>query len=132
MGAAAWQLISWPQVLARASEVQRMVADLRPLGEAIDEGRGDGVLAHGQVVWGGPHDGQPVGLAWEWWEIRRDVILMADPMTVITNLCLTDEEGEPLSEREMILLLNNTIHALEWQGALREVRAKASSVSRVA
>jgi hypothetical protein len=32
----------------------------------------------------------------------------------------------------MILLLNNTIHTLEWQGALREVRARGASVSRVA
>jgi hypothetical protein len=111
-----------------------MVADLRPLGEAIDKGRRDGELSYGQVVWGGSAQGQPVGLAWDWCEIRSDVILMADPMTVITNLCLTDEEGEPLSEREMILLLNNTIHELEWQGALRTARERraAAAVSRVA
>ena len=101
-----------------------MVADLRPLGEAIDKGRRDGELSYGQVVWGGSAEGQPVGLAWEWCEVRRDVILLADPMTVITNLCLTDEEGEPLSDREMILLLNNTIHGLAWQASLRVARER--------
>ncbi len=42
----------------------------------------------GQTLWGGQSDDGEAGVAWDWVQISGDVVAMADPMSVVTNLRL--------------------------------------------
>ena len=40
----------------------------------------------GQTLWACQSDDAQLGLAWDWVQIGRGVVAMADPMSVVTNL----------------------------------------------
>jgi len=69
----------------------------------------------GQTIWGGHSDDGAAGVAWDWVQISGDVVAMADPMSVVTNLRLVGEEGEVLTALESARFLNEIVHALPWQ-----------------
>jgi hypothetical protein len=54
-------------------------------------------------------------LAWDWAEVRKDVVALCDPMNVLSNVRLVDDEGAPLGAAERVLHLNSAIHELDWQ-----------------
>jgi hypothetical protein len=96
---------------------QEMTDRMRPLGASESPGAG----AHprqGQVLWGGATERGLVGMAWDWIEMQRDVIVMLDPMTVLSNAVFVDDRGQLLAENNWILYLNNAVHDIEWQKAL--------------
>ena len=112
----AWQITSWSEVGVRTAEWDSSVNELRHLGTSshVDE-RDDG-LRYGQSLWGcqtGPD--KMVGIAWDWREVRPGVVAMADPMTVLSNVVLLGDEGEPVDSFKRILHLNNAIFSLPWQ-----------------
>lgn len=115
----AWQLISWKPVLTTLPEFRRAVRSMRPWGGAgaADPGA---VRPHlgprqGQAVWAADLEGLPLGLAWEWAEVREDVVALCDPMNVLSNVRLVSAEGAPLGESERMVHLNSAIHELDWQ-----------------
>lgn len=112
----AWQLISWRPVPTTLYEFRRVVARMRPMGAAAAPG-GEGAPGRrqGQAVWAAVHDGLPLGLAWEWAEVREDVVALCDPMHVMSNVRLVDDAGQPLPACERIVHLNSAVHALDWQ-----------------
>lgn len=69
----------------------------------------------GQTIWGGHSDAGEAGVAWDWVQVCGDVVAMADPMSVVTNLRLVGEEGEVLTALESARFLNEIVHALPWQ-----------------
>ena len=69
----------------------------------------------GQTIWGGQSAGGEAGVAWDWVQICGDVVAMADPMSVITNLRLVGDEGEVLTCWQAARFLNQIVHALPWQ-----------------
>jgi len=69
----------------------------------------------GQTIWGGQSDEGEAGVAWDWVQICGDVVAMADPMSVVTNLRLIGEEGEVLTALESARFLNEIVHTLPWQ-----------------
>lgn len=110
----------WSTVRRSAHEWAASICALRPLGASINvDGEADGIR-YGQVLWGGTWDGELIGLAWDWREVRRNVIAMSDPMTVVSNLTLLDASGEGLSDSRRLMCLNSTIHQLDWQGPLMQ------------
>ena len=56
-------------------------------------------------------DGE-AGVAWDWVQISGDVVAMADPMSVVTNLRLVGQEGAVLTALESARYLNEIVHAL--------------------
>ena len=74
-----------------------------------------GGTRYGQVLWGVDCEGQMVGMAWDWRELRTDVIAMADPMMVLSNLRLVDEAGIEVTESHRMICLNSAIYRLGWQ-----------------
>ncbi len=60
------------------------------------------------------NDGE-AGVAWDWVQLSRGVVAMADPMSVISNLRLVGSAGEVLTAWEAALYLNEIVHALPWQ-----------------
>jgi len=69
----------------------------------------------GQTLWGDTATPHAAGLAWDWVEVQRGVLAMADPFGLITNLTLLDAQGEPLPSNQATLHLNELVHALPWQ-----------------
>lgn len=111
-----WQVITWKPVRASLAEWQTALLRMRPIGAAfLPHGRAPG-KRKGQVLWGTECKGQPVGLAWDWAEVRADVVALSDPMGVLSNVLLLDEHGDCLDEGERMVHLNSAIHGLGWQG----------------
>jgi hypothetical protein len=73
----------------------------------------------GQTIWGGSSASGEAGVAWDWIQISGDIVAMADPMSVVTNLRLIGNEGEVLTALEPPRYLNQIVPALPWQ---REVQ----------
>jgi hypothetical protein len=73
----------------------------------------------GQTIWGGCSDDGEAGVAWDWVQISSDVVAMADPMSVVTNLRLIGHEGEVLTALESARYLNEIVHALPWQSEVQ-------------
>ena len=69
----------------------------------------------GQTIWGGHSAAGEAGVAWDWVQVCGEVVAMADPMCVVTNLRLVGEEGEVLTALESARFLNEIVHALPWQ-----------------
>lgn len=112
----AWQLISWRPVPVTLREFRRAVARMRPMGGAAWPGsEGRAGCRQGQALWAADHGGLPVGLAWEWSEVRDDVVALCDPMNVLSNVRLVDGAGQVLPASERMVHLNSAVHALGWQ-----------------
>jgi len=88
---------------------------LQHLGTHVTN-RGDHVSrTAGQTIWAGHSENGDAGMAWDWVQLSRGIVAMADPMSVITNLRLLGPEGEELTAVESALHLNELVHALPWQ-----------------
>jgi hypothetical protein len=114
----AWQVIAWDPVVATVDEFDETVTKLRHLATAVHGDDAEDSLRHGQVLWGTEVNGRMVGLAWDWSEVRKDIVAMADPMRVLSNLTLVTRDGAPMPHHERVLYLNNAIHDLGWQHGL--------------
>ncbi len=111
----AWQLITWKPVLTTLTDFRRALIHLRPLGQAGGAERPALGGRQGQALWVATHRGQPLGLAWDWAEVREDVVALCDPMNVLSNVTLVDSRGDFLDAAARILHLNAAIHDLDWQ-----------------
>jgi hypothetical protein len=69
----------------------------------------------GQTIWVGPLDHAEAGVAWDWIQMPRGIVAMADPMCVVTNLRFVGAEGEVLTAWEAARHLNEIVHMLPWQ-----------------
>jgi hypothetical protein len=73
----------------------------------------------GQTVWRSDAAQGEAGVAWDWVMLSDEVIAMADPMCVVTNLRLLGERGEVLTSWEAARHLSRIVYGLPWQ---REVQ----------
>jgi hypothetical protein len=77
----------------------------------------------GQTVWRTDAADGEAGVAWDWVMLSDDVVAMADPMCVVTNLRLLGERGEVLTSWEAARHLSKIVYGLPWQGVVqREVQ----------
>lgn len=123
MSVHAWQVMTWGTRKIALDEWGAMMAAFKPASASFyfDEHQ---PTARGQVLWATDTDGEPVGLAWDWAEVRERLLVLADPMAVLSNVALVDEDGEALDPREQLVYLNDMIHALPWQERLIESRER--------
>lgn len=115
---ASWSLRAWPPLLCQAdgaTQLQFEHVDTRVFPASDEE-----APQSGQTVWRGRIDGgSEAGVAWDWVMLSRDVVAMADPMCVVTNLRLLGEHGEVLTAWESARHLSRIVYGLPWQ---REVQ----------
>lgn len=110
-----WHVASWRDVSLTLAQRQWMI---RRLAHRACSGPPDGDLregARGQVMWACDIAQGTVGLSWDWFVLRPGVLVMADPMNIVSNLVFVDDEGRPLAESSRIVELNTIVHALAWQ-----------------
>ncbi len=77
-------------------------------------GEGPGCVA-GQTVWTARAAEGDAGMAWDWIEIARGVVAIADPLSVVSNVRLVNDEGEVLTALQAARFLNEMVRALPWQ-----------------
>lgn len=112
----AWHVINWSSVPIAARAFRGAYPRFKHLGTHVAEDA-DGVRS-GQALWG-LHVGENViGLAFDWAEITRGVPVLSDPMQILSNVALLDEQGQPLPESDRIVELNTAVHEIDWQEQL--------------
>ena len=124
MSIPAWQVITWRPVNARLDEWDQTIRRLRHLGTTVHVEPSADKLMSGQVLWGVMSGDKQLGMAWDWKEVRPNVVVMADPMTILSNLNFTLDDGVSIAEGERLVQLNNAIHDLPWQKKVRTLRQK--------
>jgi len=77
----------------------------------------------GQTFWSAHLDDGEAGMAWDWVQIARGVVALADPMSVVTNVQLVGREGAVLTAHEAACYLNELVRALPWQSEVRRALA---------
>jgi hypothetical protein len=108
-----WSLRAWPPILWQAGRESQL--RFHHLSTRVTLPGDGSCRTAGQTIWGGRSDDGEAGVAWDWVQISGDVVAMADPMSVVTNLRLIGEEGEVLTALESARFLNEIVHALPWQ-----------------
>ncbi|MDP1690569.1 MAG: hypothetical protein Q8L49_01160 [Burkholderiaceae bacterium] len=75
----------------------------------------------GQTVWRGTAAEGDAGVAWDWVMVSPDVVAMADPMCVVSNLRLLGPRGEVLTAWESARHLSQIVYGLPWQGEVQRI-----------
>lgn len=120
----AWIVYAWAPVLWQAGFAPQ--PQLSHLGtRVLSSGDRNGPCT-GQTLWGDDSEDQAAGVAWDWVELRRGVVAMADPFGMVTNLRLLDQHGEALSQTQVAVHLHQIVHALPWQREVKRALRKAA------
>lgn len=113
----AWTLAAWPAQLWQAqlaTSLHFFHLDTRVLNP------GDRMFpSTGQTVWVGLMEHGEAGMAWDWVQLSRGIVAMADPMSVVTNLRLVGPKGDVLTSLEAARHLNEIVHMLPWQNEVQ-------------
>ena len=119
----------WAPVVAGVRCWHEFSKGLRPLRTHVSARPASGCRASGQVLWIARVDSHWAGIAWRWAEPNDTrVVVIQNPMTIVTNLALTDDEtGEPLSASQVLCVVNLAIHMLPWQESVRQAGAERES-----
>jgi len=108
-----WIVSAWPPVLWQADAAPEL--HFVHLGtRVLPDGDHPGAFV-GQTLWGESTSERSAGVAWDWVQIDRGVVAIADPFGLVTNLRLLDAQGEALAPYEVAVHLNEIVHALPWQ-----------------
>lgn len=116
-----WSLRSWEPVRTSVRELMRAAPRMRPLGVSFLANGAEARARQGQVLWGTRMAGRQVGIAWDWAEVRGNVVALADPMQVLSNMVIVDDVGAVMEKSNALLHLNTVIHHVEWQSHLCEL-----------
>ncbi|MEO5845058.1 MAG: hypothetical protein ABIQ33_09480 [Caldimonas sp.] len=81
----------------------------------------------GQTLWGDEREEQSAGVAWDWVRLQQGVVAMSDPLGLVTNLKLLDDDGEALTEFQVALRLHHLVHALPWQSEVHRALHQVAS-----
>ncbi len=127
-----WHVVTWPKVVAGVDDWRSWAERFRHLGTSVEADDDVPGLHRGQSVWGLDVDGRRVGVAWEWREVRTNVVAMDDPMVVLANVELHDGDGRCLQDGQRLLALHELIHDLPWQDEVSLARSRQATGLRLA
>jgi hypothetical protein len=108
-----WSLRAWPPLLWQAGQAGGL--QFHHLGTRVTSDADARGGRAGQTLWAGSATDGEVGVAWDWVQLAPGVVAMADPMSVVTNLCLLSDDGKVLTAWQASRFLNEIVHALPWQ-----------------
>lgn len=124
----AWMVGAWDGVRWSPPDDAAPWAQWRHLSTIVLDG-GEAGRAHGESIWTTEVEGRPVGAAWEWIEWQPGVVILKDPMSIVSNLsCPVDDEDAPGPATSRVVALNTIAHALPWQDeVMRRLPRRAST-----
>ena len=114
-----WSVRAWPPLLWQADGASHFRFD--HLDTQVFPADDAELPVSGQTVWRGTAAEGEVGVAWDWVMVSRDVVAMADPMSVVSNLRLLGDRGEVLTAWEAARHLSQIVYGLPWQGEVKRV-----------
>lgn len=114
-----WTVRAWPPLLWQVENLQPL--RLRHLGTRITNPGDQITRTAGQTIWAAASNDCQAGMAWDWIQLSRGVVAMADPLSVVTNLRLVNVEGDVLTPLESLRHLNEIVHTLPWQDEVERV-----------
>jgi hypothetical protein len=128
---AAWTVFAWPAALWQASRVHELA--LVQAGAWIFEADDATGHAAGQTLWADSATEPSIGIAWDWVQLRPGVIALADPLGLVSNLGLQDDQNVALGTATLTVQLNRVVRELPWQAgvlaALENHRAQAAAMA---
>ena len=119
-----WTLHAWPTLLWQVGK--QVPLQIRHLSTQISGAAAPAFRSAGQTCWAWRSDAGDVGMAWDWVEIGRGVLALADPMAVVTNLRLIGDQGTLLSPLQSAPHLNHMVHSLPWQDEVERMLGSRS------
>lgn len=120
----AWIVYAWAPVLWQASAAPQL--HLVHLGTRVLSFGDEACPSSGQTLWGDDSDQHATGVAWDWVELPQGVVAMSDPLGMVTNLRLLDEQGAVLNQTQVAVRLHRLVHALPWQSEVKRALRKPS------
>lgn len=112
----AWTIKAWPAVLS--PEAAFSDACFRHWStDVLDPSAKPGKRC-GQTVWVSKSS-PAIGLAWDWAEVLPWIVVLADPMNILTNARLERARNEPLDAGALIVSVNDVVNRLAWQKTVR-------------
>jgi hypothetical protein len=126
MAIPSWHIVTWPKVVTDVNDWRSMAKHFRHFGTSVEDDDEVPGLHRGQAVWGVDQGGRRIGVAWEWREVRANVVAMDDPMVVLANVELHDGAGLFLPDGQRLLALHALIHELPWQDEVSLARSRQS------
>lgn len=78
----------------------------------------------GDTVWTAANGS--IALGFEWVQVMRTVVALADPMSIASNLSPVDADDSAVSESRRAMLLNRLVHEVPWQQVVAEHVRKSS------
>ncbi len=113
----AWSLRAWPPIYWHSGQAPSL--ELHHLGTCVTDVDEHQRATAGQTIWGGSGAEGDAGMAWDWVRMPLGMVAMADPMCVVSNLCILNDLGEVLSASKAALVLNEIVYSLPWQTEVR-------------
>ena len=121
----AWKNIAWPELASPFANWTLTVRKLRHLSTLVNDD-GPWELRHGQMLWGIEFHGVMLAVAWDWREVMPDVVVIGDPMSILTNVSFLDEEGAPVNDAVRLVYLNTAVYQLPWQRGVRQAMKRTT------
>jgi hypothetical protein len=121
-----WHVVTWPKVIAGVNDWRSWAGRFRHLGTSVEADDDMPGLHRGQALWGAELSAGRIGIAWEWREVRANVVAMDDPMVVLANVELQDDQGRSLHDGPRLLALHGLIHELPWQDEVSLARQRGA------
>lgn len=114
-----WTVRAWPPLLWQVENLRPL--QLRHLGTRVTNPGDQISRTAGQTIWATAFGDGQAGMAWDWIQLSRGVVAMADPLSVVTNLRLVNPDGDVLTPLESLRRLNEVVHMLRWQDEVERV-----------
>lgn len=114
-------IATWRPVTRTVRDWMHDARRFRRIATTHGTARHDTGVRSGRALWGIWTSDCPMGICWEWAELRPGIVTLANPLHVLSNVALLSDGGDRLDGARMLLELNNTVHAMNWQ---REVCAE--------
>jgi DNA-binding CsgD family transcriptional regulator len=77
-------------------------------------------MRRGTSTWQAPLRNALVRLRWRWAIAESGIVLLDDPLGIVTNARIVASEGAPMPERQLLLECMGVIHLLGWQDVVRD------------
>ncbi len=115
MNIQSWMIKSWATLEWYLPPQVETLPSFKHMGTQLRDDGGLAGLRAGDTVWMAQDEQRPVGLAWEWVEVKPGVVMLADPNSIITNLQFVDDHQLPVYGLAKTVAVNRLVHALAWQ-----------------
>ena len=116
-----WAIASLPVVYCSTELSDKVPSSMRPVEAKVHLREDAPGLSSGQTTWVCEHNGALMALGWEWVEFRRGVVILADPMAILSNMQFLTYNGVVCPESQKVIALNGIVHALPWQAHVSAV-----------